>query len=65
MFSSIEEYFDQIQWSKKQDYQQLLKKNKDKEVGVVRLLKKGEDNILIQPSQQEVFTAEPHPPPSR
>jgi hypothetical protein len=29
------------------------------------LLKKGEDSVLIQPSQQEVFTTESHPPPSR
>jgi hypothetical protein len=62
---ATEEDFDQIQWPKKEDYQQLLNKYKDKEVGAVRLLKKGEDSILIQPSQQEVFTAESHPPPSR
>jgi hypothetical protein len=29
------------------------------------LLKKEEDDMLIKPSQQEVFTAEPHSPPSR
>jgi hypothetical protein len=62
---STEEDFDQIQWSKKEDYQQLLNKYKDKEVGAAKLLKKGEDNILIRPSQQEVFIAESHPPPSR
>jgi hypothetical protein len=45
---STKEDFDQIQWPKKEDYQQLLNKYKDKEVGAVRLLKKGEDNILIQ-----------------
>ena len=28
------------------------------------MLKTGESDILIQPSQQEVFTAESHPPPS-
>jgi hypothetical protein len=39
-------------------------KYKDKEVGVVKLLKKGEDSVLIHPSQQEVFTEESHPPPS-
>jgi hypothetical protein len=60
-----EEDFDQIQRSKKEEYQQLLDKYKDKEVGIVNLLKKGEDDILIQPSQQEVFTTESHPPPSR
>jgi hypothetical protein len=62
-FATMED-FDQIQWPKKEDYQQLLNKYKDKEIGTVKLLKKGEDSILIQPSQQEVFTAESHPPPS-
>jgi hypothetical protein len=60
-----EEDFDQIQWPKKEEYQQLLDKYKDKEVGTVKLLKKEEDDMLIKPSQQEVFTAESHPPPSR
>jgi hypothetical protein len=41
-----------------------LDKYKGKEYGVVNLLKKGEDSALIQPSQQEVFTIEAHPPPS-
>jgi len=62
---ATEEDFDQIQWPKKEDYQQLLNKYKDKEVGVFKLLKKREDNILIRLSQQEVFTAKSHPPPSR
>jgi hypothetical protein len=62
---AIEEDFDQIQLPKKEDYQQLLNKYKDKEVGAVKLLKKGEDNILIQPSQQEVFTTKSHSPSSR
>jgi hypothetical protein len=61
---AMEEDFDQIQWPKKEDYQQLLNKYKDKEIGVVGLLKKGEDNVSIWRSQQEVFTAESHPPPS-
>ena len=34
---ATEEDFDQIQWPKKKDYQQLLNKYKDKEVGVVKL----------------------------
>jgi hypothetical protein len=42
-----------------------LKKYKKEEVGAAKLLKKGENNILIQPSQQEVFTTESHPPPSK
>jgi hypothetical protein len=62
---ALEEYFDQIQWPKKEEYQQLLDKYKDKEVANVKLLKKEEDDMLIKPSQQEVFTAEPHPPLSR
>jgi hypothetical protein len=61
---ATEEDFDQIQWPKREEYQQLLDKYKDKEVGVVKLLKKGESDILIRPSQQEVFTVESHPPPS-
>jgi hypothetical protein len=61
---AIEEDFDQIQWPKKEEYQKLLNKYKDTEVGDAKLLKKGEDDILIRPSQQEVFTTESHPPPS-
>ena len=53
-----EEDFDEIQWSKKEEYQQLLDKYKDKEFGTIKLLKKGDDDILIKPSQQEVLTAE-------
>jgi hypothetical protein len=30
----------------------------------VKLLKTGKSDILIRPSQQELFTAESHPPPS-
>ena len=36
-----------------------------KEVGTVKLLKKIENDMLIKPSQQEVFTTGPHPSPSR
>jgi hypothetical protein len=61
---ATEEDFDQIQWPKREEYQQLLDKYKDKEVRAVKLLKRGESDILIRPSQQEVFTAESHPPPS-
>jgi hypothetical protein len=42
------EGFDQIQWLKKEEYQQLLDTYKDKEVGTIKLLKKGEDDILIR-----------------
>jgi ferric iron reductase protein FhuF len=54
---ATEEDFDQLQWTKKEEYQQLLDKYKDKEVEAVKLLMKGESDILIWPSQQEVFTA--------
>jgi hypothetical protein len=60
-----EEVFDQIQWPKKEEYEQILDKYKDKEVETVKLLKKEEDDMLIKPSQQEIFTAKPHPPPLR
>jgi hypothetical protein len=61
---ATKEDFDQIQWPTREEYQQLLDKYENKEVGAVKLLKKGESDILIRPSQQEVFTAESHPPPS-
>jgi hypothetical protein len=61
---AIEEDFDQIKWPKKEEYQQLLDEFKNKEIGTVNILKKHEDDIQIHPSQQEVFTAESHPPPS-
>jgi hypothetical protein len=55
---------DQIRWPMRERYQKLLEKYKDKEAGTVKLQKTGEGDIPIQPSQQEVFTAESHPPPS-
>jgi hypothetical protein len=60
-----EEDFDKIQWPKKEEYQQILDKYKDKEVVTVKILMKGDDDILIKPTQQEVFTVESHPPPSK
>ena len=56
---ATKEDFDQIQRSTKEKYLQLLDTYKDREAGTIR-----EDDILIQPSQQEVFAAESHPPPS-
>jgi hypothetical protein len=61
---ATKEDFNQIQWPKREEYQQLLDKYEGKEVGTVKMLNKGESNILIRPSQQAVFTAEYHPPPS-
>jgi hypothetical protein len=55
---------DQIQWPTKEIYLQLLDKYKDREVRTVKLQKIGEEDILIQPSRQEFFTAKSHPPPS-
>jgi hypothetical protein len=62
---ATEEDFDQIEWPKKEEYQQLLDEFKNKEVGTMKILKrkKDEDDVQIRPSQQEVFTAEAHPPP--
>jgi hypothetical protein len=55
---------DHIKCPTKEIYLQLLDKYKDKEVGTVKLQKTGEGDIMIHPSQQEVFTVESHPPPS-
>ena len=49
-FTSKED-FDEIQWPTKEEYQQLLDKYKDKQVGTIKLLKKGDNDILIKPSQ--------------
>jgi hypothetical protein len=61
---ATEEDFDQIEWPKKEEYQQLLDEFKNEEVGTVKILKKNEDDLQICSSQQEVFAAEAHPPPS-
>jgi hypothetical protein len=59
-----EEDFDQIKWPKKEEYQQLLDEFKNKEIRMVKILKKHEDDVQIHLSQHEVFIAESHPPPS-
>jgi hypothetical protein len=63
---TTEEEFDQIEWPKKEEYQQLLDQFQSKEVGTVKILKrpKNEDDVKIHPSQQETFTPKAHPPPS-
>jgi hypothetical protein len=61
---ATKEDFDQIQWTKKKEYKQLLDKYTDKEVGTIKILKKAEDDVQIHQSQQEVFTADSLPPPS-
>jgi hypothetical protein len=63
---TTEEDFDQIEWPKKEEYQQILDQFQSKEVGTIKILKrtKNEDDVQIHPSQQETFTPEAHPPPS-
>jgi hypothetical protein len=52
---TTQEDFDQIEWPKKEEYQQLLDQFQNKEVGTVKILKrpKDEDEVQIRPSQQE------------
>ena len=61
---TTEEDFDQIEWPKKEEYQQLLDQFQSKEVGTVKILKrpKNEDDVQIHPSQQETFIPKAHPP---
>jgi hypothetical protein len=61
---ATEEDFDQMEWPKKEEYQQLLDEFRNKEVGMVKILKKNEDDVQICSSQQEAFITEAHPPPS-
>jgi hypothetical protein len=61
---ATEKDFDQIKWPKREEYQQLLDEFKDKETGTVKMLKRPKDDVQIHPSNEEVFTAEAHPPPS-
>jgi hypothetical protein len=48
---ATEEDFDQIEWPKKEEYQQLLDEFKNKEIGTVKILKKDEDDEKMHPSQ--------------
>jgi hypothetical protein len=59
-----EENSNQIKWIKKEEYQQLLDEFKGQEFETAKILKKVEDDVRIRPSQQEIFIAESHPPPS-
>jgi hypothetical protein len=61
---ATEEDFDQIKWPKKEEYQQILDEFKNKEIGIMKILKKHEDDVQIHPSQPDFFTVEAHPPPS-
>jgi hypothetical protein len=54
----------QIEWPTKEEYQQLMDDLKAQESETAKILKKVEDDVWIHPSQQEIFTAESHPPPS-
>jgi hypothetical protein len=48
---ATEEDFDQIEWTKREEYQQLLDEFKNKEIGMVKILKNHEDDIQIHTSQ--------------
>jgi hypothetical protein len=64
MSFATEEDFDQIKWPKREEYQQLLDEFKNKEIGMVKILKKHEDDVQIHSSQQEVLTFYSRSPPS-
>jgi hypothetical protein len=59
-----EENPNQIKWPKREEYQQLMDELKSQESEIEKILKKVEDDVWIHPSQQEIFIAESHPPPS-
>jgi hypothetical protein len=59
-----EENSSQIEWPMKEEYQQLMDDLKAQKSETVEILKKVEDDVWIHPSQQEIFIAESHPPPS-
>jgi hypothetical protein len=61
---STEEDFDQIKWPTKEEYLQLISSIEAQESETVRVVKKVEDNVKIHPSQQKIFVAKSHPPPS-
>jgi hypothetical protein len=52
---TTEEEFDQIEWLKKEEYQQLLDQFQNKELVTVKILKrpKEEYDVQIHPSHQE------------
>jgi hypothetical protein len=59
-----EENPNKIKWPKREEYQQLMDELKAQESETAKILKKVEDDVRIHPSQQEIFIAESHPPPS-
>jgi hypothetical protein len=59
---STEEDFDQIEWPTKEEYLQLISSIKVQE-SRMRILEK-ENDVQIHPSQQKIFVAKSHPPPS-
>jgi hypothetical protein len=59
---STEEDFNQIKWPTKEEYLQLISGIEVPET--VRIVEKVEDNVKIRPSQQKIFVAKSHPPPS-
>ena len=59
-----EENSSQIEWPTKEEYQQLINDLKAQKLETVKILKKVENDVQIHPSQQKIFVAESHPPPS-
>jgi hypothetical protein len=55
-----EEKSDQIEWPTKEEYYQLINSLKDQKVEPVKILKR----VQTHPSQQKIFVAKSHPPPS-
>jgi hypothetical protein len=62
--SAKEENSSQVQWPTKEEYQQLIDDLKTQKSETVKILKKVENDVQIHPSQQEIFVAESHLPPS-
>ena len=59
-----EENLSQIEWPTKEEYQRLIDDLKAQKSETVKILKKVENDVQIHPSQQKIFVAESHPPPS-
>jgi hypothetical protein len=55
---ATKEDFDQIQRTTKKKYLQLIDRYKDREAGTIR------EDVRTRPSQQEIFIADSHPPPT-
>jgi hypothetical protein len=49
--------------AQKEDYQKQLDKYKDKVVGSITILKKGDKEQLSKNGQEDILTTKSHPPP--